>query len=85
MHIDDERYVGDSSVRRVSGFGGQGLDESSDVLPLPWVVLAMLGFVATPGLVMLAVGLAAGSRLRDHRFQMLETLGSRDAPSWVSP
>ncbi len=69
-------WVGRGPVARVSGFGGRSGLSLGDPVSLWHVGQAVFGFVCLPGILVLLIGLAAGSRLRDHRFQVLAGLGA---------
>lgn len=69
------RITGQSQVIRASSLGLLG--GGGDSLPRPQLVASLLGMVGIPGLVLLGVGLAASSRVRDHRFQVMAALGVR--------
>jgi len=71
------QWVGQGPVARVSGFGRGAPLFMGD--PPPWSQLALgaIGMAILPGIVLLAVGLAAASGIRDHRFQVLSALGAR--------
>lgn len=52
------------------------LDPLLEPVPVVAVVQGVLGFLVVPGLIVLAVGLAAASGLRDRRFEVLRSLGA---------
>ncbi len=72
----------DGRVMRVRAFGplregeqGGPLGMSHPVPPVP-VALGVLGFLVLPGLLVLALGVASASSVRDHRFAVLRWLGA---------
>ena len=72
----DGRWLGRGPVARVSGFGrGPGLSPGEPVSTVE-VAQAAFGLLGPPALIVLMIGLAAASRVRDHRFQVLAALGA---------
>lgn len=71
------QWMGRGPVMRVSGFGGttQGL-YLADQIPVLSVMMGLFGMAVIPGLVVLAIGLASASPIRDNRFQVLLALGA---------
>lgn len=76
VHKVGARWVGSGPVVRVSGFGGASGLGLADNTPFWAVSQAVTGFLIVPALIVLIVGASAASRLRDHRFQVLRSLGS---------
>lgn len=83
VRIEDGKFVGQGPVVRVSGFGHGAPLFLGDQTPWWQLSLGALGMGVLPGIVVLAVGLAAASRVRDHRFQVLAALGARRRTVWA--
>lgn len=84
VRVEDGRVVGEGPVFRISGFGSPSEATISrpvgqPVSPTPTgpVVGGLLGVLVVPGLILLAVGVAAASEVRDHRFAVLRSIGAR--------
>ena len=80
---EDRTLAGEKAAVRARGFGAPtGADRSFPLLLEPPeeigtpVVAGVLGFLSLPGLIMLAVGLATASEVRDRRFVVLRSLGA---------
>ena len=70
------QWLGRGPVIRASGFGrGSGLSPGEPVSTAE-VAQAAFGLLGPPALIVLMIGLAAASRVRDHRFQVLAALGA---------
>jgi hypothetical protein len=72
--------VEDMRAQRVRAFGKPSGDEPSATydltsVPISGVIQGVVGFLVVPALLVLAVGLAAASELRDRRFEMLRWIG----------
>lgn len=73
----------DERAMRVSAFGPPSdampafplASWSSDGVTVTSVLGGVLGFLGVPGLIVLAVGLATASSVRDHRFEVLRWIG----------
>ena len=74
LHLEGGQAVGDGRLLRVSGLSAPS---GGDPPPLPLLTAALLGSVLIPGMVLLAVGFSANSRVRDRRFQVMTALGAR--------
>lgn len=79
--------AGEEEADRIAAFGTPSearqftpLGEPTVVSVVP-VVAGVLGLLIFPGLIVLSVGLAAASIVRDHRFRVLRWIG---APRWMS-
>lgn len=83
LHFDDGRWVGQGPLVRVSRFGGGVPLFDGGVTPWWQLALGAIGLGILPGLVVLAVGLAAASGVRDHRFQVLAALGAQRRTVWA--
>lgn len=85
LHLEGDKWVGHPPLVRVSGFG-QGLPlflDDVDLIPWWQLSLGALGMGVLPAMVVLGVGLAAASGVRDHRFQVLAALGARRQTVWA--
>lgn len=80
--IKDGQVVGEGPVVRAANLTGEANPTHtahlfpSDSLPKPQFLSCLIVIVGLPALLVLGVGLASGSRLRDHRFQILAALGA---------
>ncbi len=80
---EDRTLAGEKAAVRARGFGPPtGADRSLPLFLEPPeeigtpVVAGVLGFLILPGLIVLAVGLATASEVRDRRFVVLRSLGA---------
>ncbi len=83
VRIEDGKFVGQGPVVRVSSFGHGVSVFLGDQTPWWQLSLGAVGMGVLPGMVVLAVGLAAASGVRDHRFQVLAALGARRRTVWA--
>jgi hypothetical protein len=70
------RWRGRGPVARVSGFGGASGLLLGDPVSTFSVGEAAFGLLCIPAVILLAIGLAAASPVRDHRFRVLAALGA---------
>lgn len=85
VRVQEERSIqGDDLATRAGSFGalpGAGSflareSYTSSEAPVAAVSMGVFGFVVMPGVLVLAVGVATGSNLRDHRFEVLGWVGA---------